>query len=189
MRKKVEPVKFEILRDEIDMLVAGEPIKANIKDDVLAIGVDIDAEMDGIAAKINYWGGILAASRAEAEQLDALYRRFRGIQVNAILKGNGSLAEWKTKARIDASDGFLRHKNAKCLSIRNTDQLELIVKALFANVDLLRSRGAKKRDEINAQGMTTPSSSPGKTTELERAARTKRVRGKIKRKKKKTSKG
>jgi hypothetical protein len=143
-----------IQTDRISIKVAGELVEAELRDDLTII--DIDAEMDTVAAEINWWSGVLAAARAEAEQLDALYRQWRAKEALVILDRDKTLAEWKVRLRLESSPKFMEHKNAKALAIRNIEQLEGVVIAFRTKAELLRSKGAMLRSYVENEGMHTP---------------------------------
>lgn len=190
--------------DDVTLLVAGETIHGDLKTDLVI--VDIGTEMDNVAHQISWWGGVLAAAKAEAEQLDAHYRAWRAKEGLTILEKDPKLAEWKVKLRVDSRPGFMKHKNAKALAIRNVVQLETIINAFETKAGQLRSKGANMRAYMENEGMTTPvtpktsktrrgsaaqSDQPAtdetpaaepkpKTTSKKRAARADRVRAKIK---------
>jgi hypothetical protein len=150
-----------IQKGKIKLLVAGEVIKADL-DEILTI-VDIGSEMDSVAALMGWWGGVLAAAKAEAEKLDGLYRQWRARTMIDVMKADKALSsEWKAKLRVDASPDFMNHKNAKALAIRNVAQLETIMQALKVKSEQLRSKGANMRFEMGASGMSTKKTSPWK---------------------------
>jgi hypothetical protein len=170
--------------DEICIVVCGELIEADLKSQI-DIG-DVSTDMKRVGSQINYWGGILAAARAERSQIDAMYRRWRARQVNAILAAEKSLAEWKVNARVNAMDTFMSYKNADAIAERNVIRLEHVVKSFTTKANQLPSEGSHKRDEWRAHGMNTkvsPEPPSKKTTGDEREARKNRVREKISNKK------
>lgn len=144
-----------IQTDKLELLVAGETITANIGEDLL-IGPDLSEEMDTVAAQLQWWGGVLAAAKAEAEQLDAAYRQWRARESLVILEKDKTLAEWKVKLRLEASDKFMRHKNAKALAIRNIEQLERVVEAWRVKAAQMQSKGANIREGMAVTGLSTP---------------------------------
>jgi hypothetical protein len=201
--------------DNIELLVAGEKIEGDLKADLTIH--DISSEMDNVANQHSWWGGVLAAARAEAEKLEAMYRQWRAKESLRVLERDPKLAEWKVKLKVEASPDFMRHKEAKALAIRNVSQLENIVESFRVKAEQLRSKGAHARFYMEHEGMTTPSSpkktstrrtaaaavdedagdedsegaegeEPKAASSTERQARTERVRAKIKRRQGKPSK-
>lgn len=145
-----------IQTDDVELLVAGEKITGDLKAE-LTIS-DLNSEMDTVSAQLQWWNGVLAAAKAEHEQLDAAYRQWRARESLVILEKDKTLAEWKVKLRLEASDKFMRHKNAKALSVRNITQLEGIVEAFRVKAQQMQSKGANLREGLKYDGMHTPSS-------------------------------
>jgi hypothetical protein len=152
----------------IKLLVAGEKIEGDLKNDLTIH--DISSEMDEVAHQISWWGGVLAAARAEAEQLESTYRQWRAKQSLMFLERDPKLAEWKVKLKVEAHSDFMRHKNAKALAVRNISQLENVVDAFKVKAEQLRSKGANMRFYMEHEGMTTPASPKKKATRMRREA-------------------
>lgn len=122
----------------------------------LPIGPDLSEEMDRVAAQLGYWGAVLADAAGELKKVDAWYRKFRAEVTNEVLSRDPKIAEWKLKARIEATDGFIQHKTAIAMAEKNLRLCEAMVRAFDKKANQLQSKGAKMRTELNAQGMTTP---------------------------------
>lgn len=126
----------------------------------LPIGPNLSQEMDRVGALLGYWGSVLADATGELKKVDAWYRKFRAEVTNEVLAKDPKIAEWKLKARIEATDGFIQHKNALAMAEKNVRLCEAMVRAFDKKANQLQSKGAKIRTELNAQGMTTPADEP-----------------------------
>jgi hypothetical protein len=122
----------------------------------LPIGADLSSEMDRVAAQLAYWGAVAADAQAELTQVDAWYRRFRATTAREVLALDSKASEWKVKNAVEASDGFIKHKEAVALAEKNLGLCEAMVRAFDKKANQLQSRGAKARSELGATGMTTP---------------------------------
>lgn len=122
----------------------------------LPIGANLSDEMDRVAAQLAYWAAVVADAKAELTQVDAWYRRYRAEFALKVLGKDGKVPDWKVKYQIEASDGFVQHKNAVALAEKNLSLAEGMVRAFDKKANQLQSKGARIRSELNAQGMTTP---------------------------------
>lgn len=122
----------------------------------LPIGADLSEDMDRVAAQLAYWGAIAAEAKGELTKVDAWYRRFCAQYAAQKLAQDPKMSEWKVKAAVEASDGFLQHKEAIALAEKNLAVAEAMMRAFDKKANQLQSRGAKTRAELGAQGMTTP---------------------------------
>lgn len=126
----------------------------------LPIGPNLSEEMDRVAAQLGYWGAVLADAVGELKKVDAWYRNFRAEVTAACLGSDPKMAEWKVKAKIEGSKGFLQWKESIALAEKNVRLCEGMVRAFDKKANQLQSKGAKMRTELNAQGMTTPADEP-----------------------------
>lgn len=145
--------KIKVRGQVVEVLIMGPNAE-------LPIGPDLSDEMDRVGAQLGYWGAVLADAVGEAKEVDAWYRKFRANITNECLANDPKMAEWKIKARIEASDGFIQHKEAIGLAEKNVKLCEGMVKGYDKKANQLQSKGAKMRTELNAQGMTTPATEP-----------------------------
>lgn len=141
--------KIKVMGTSVDVLILGDGAE-------LPIGADLSSEMDRVAAQLAYWGAVAADAAAELTKVDAWYRRFRAELSREIMATDPKLPEWKIKLRIEASDGFIKHKDAIALAEKNLGLCEAMVRAFEKKANQLQSRGAKARSELGATGMTTP---------------------------------
>jgi hypothetical protein len=133
----------------VDVFIVGEGAE-------LPIGADLSTEMDRVSAQLAYWGAVAADAQAELTQVDAWYRRFRAQESAAMLARDPKASEWKVRNAIEASEGFIQHKNAIALAEKNLAVCEAMVRAFEKKANQLQSKGARTRAELSAQGMTTP---------------------------------
>ena len=191
-----------IQQDQVDMLVAGERVTADLDDDLTI--AHVGHEMRTVAAQMNRWGAVWAASEAEYEQLDAMYRAWRGSMVEAILSGNPKQSEWKVKAEIDSDPGFMKHKNALAIATRNKVRCKAVFQSFETKARLLQSKGAAARMELERTGagsyvgdddgedgeveeVAPTKSAPKKKPD--KSARTQRLKDRMRKKKQDTQEG
>lgn len=146
--KKFARQKIKVMGITVEVPILGEGAE-------LPIGENISDEMDRVSAQLAYWGAVLAEAKKEQIKVDTWYRRYRAQMTVMILDKGGSITEWKVKARIEASDGFVKHKDAIAQAQKHVSLLEGIVKAFDKKGNQLQSKGARMRQEISKQGMTT----------------------------------
>jgi len=141
--------KIKVQGTVVDVYIVGDGAE-------LPIGANLSDEMDRVAAQLAYWAAVVADAKAELTQVDAWYRRYRADFALKVLAKDGKIADWKVKYQIEASDGFVQHKNAVALAEKNLALAEGMVRAFDKKANQLQSKGARIRSELNAQGMTTP---------------------------------
>lgn len=141
--------KIKVMGTSVEVLILGDGAE-------LPISADLSSDMDRVAAQLAYWGAVAADAQAELVKVDAWYRRFRAQAMRDILTDDPKLPEWKVKNAVEASDGFIKHKDAIALAEKNLALCEAMVRAFDKKANQLQSRGAKVRSELGAQGMTTP---------------------------------
>lgn len=141
--------KIKVLGTVVDVYVMGDGAE-------LPIGADLSDEMDRVAAQLAYWSAVVADAKAELTQVEAWYRRYRADFAIKTLSSDSKLPDWKVKYRIEASDGFVKHKDALAQAEKNLLLAEGMVRAFDKKANQLQSKGARIRSELNAQGMTTP---------------------------------
>ena len=143
--------KIKVQGEVVEVLIMGDGAE-------LPIGADLSEEMDRVAAQLAYWAAVVADAKAELMQVEAWYRRYRADFAIKALSGDSKLPDWKIKYQIEASDGFIKHKDAMALAEKHLALAEGMVRGFDKKANQLQSRGAKMRSELNAQGMTTPES-------------------------------
>lgn len=120
------------------------------------IGPDLDQEMDRVSAQLAWWGSVAASAAKEAADADSYYRQWRAQRTKDLLQADPKIAEWKVKAEIEASEAFLELKYGVALANENAQLAVAMVQALKEKANLLPSKGARARAELEASGMTTP---------------------------------
>jgi hypothetical protein len=135
------------------MKVAGEVIEFNT--DTFLVN-DIDTEMDQVASLMAYWGSVLASATREQMEADASYREWRAL----VSEEYSTLSEAKIKAKIEAHPKFMIYKKA----LAKLEENIILATKAFASFDkkgnMLQSRGARERGELEATGMHTKHKSP-----------------------------
>ena len=121
---------------------------------------DLDEDMDQAAAKIAWAGAMLGLMYEADEVLDARYRQWRADEGERMLARSEKLSEFKVKQLIESSAEFVRLKSQLAELHRGIHTLESAVRALSAQSDMLRSRGANRRAELRATGMSTSEEDP-----------------------------
>jgi hypothetical protein len=121
---------------------------------------DLDQGMDQAAAKIAWAGAMLGLMYEAEEVLDAEYRGWRADEGERILAHKPTLAEHKVKQLIESSPDFMVWKRKLAGLHGRIRTMETVVRALSAQADALRSRGANRRAEMRATGISTPSDDP-----------------------------
>jgi len=132
----------------------------------------LSGDMDRVASQMGYWGAVWSAAVEENINVDARYRAWRAQQTKAILADQPSLAEWKVKASIEAHPDFVKFKAAQAIAERNKVMAESAFKSFDKKGNVLQSKGAMARSELDKTGMHTPGK-PSKTSPSVRAPATK----------------
>ena len=150
---------------DVKIKVDGLPVEANL-DEELEID-DVSTDMDKVAAQMAYWGAIWAAAQGEQEAADAYYRQWRANKGKALLESDGKLAEWKTRQEIEADPKFMKIKQGLATAIRNATLCRAIYESFRTKANMLQSKGAMMRSELDATGMHTKRSTTKRGGELD----------------------
>jgi hypothetical protein len=148
-KKRFKRQKIKVDGEEVEVIILGTGAR-------LPISADISKEMDSVASEMAYWGSVLSDAEGEQIMVDSWYRRFRAEATEAMLKKDPKMPEWKMKARIESSKGFIQHKKAISQAQKNVSLCSNMVKAFAVKANILPSKGAHMRSEVGAQGMKTP---------------------------------
>jgi hypothetical protein len=116
---------------------------------------DIDLDMDQVAAYMSRVGELWAMAEEELMSADAHYRTWRASYGEAILKKDPKLAEWKVKQQVEGSPKFTAIKDRLAKAKRNATMLKSHFEAFRAKASILQSKGAMRRAELEATGMST----------------------------------
>jgi len=95
-----------------------------------------EATREEIACAIGDFGRLLADAEAEKIVADAMYRRWRATEGNAIRKRDKGLAEWRVRQRTDSQEAFLRFKQAEAACERNVTILRNMICGLLVRADI-----------------------------------------------------
>jgi hypothetical protein len=153
----------------IELKVNGEKIVADL-DELMEI-TDVSRDMDRIAALMSYWGSVWAAAEAEKIAVDSYYRQWRARHGMEIVDADPKLAEWKVRQRLEASDEFEKIKKGISLAAQNVTTSKGIYEALRVKANMLQSKGAMMRAELDSTSMRTPERKPFKKTSEKEADR------------------
>jgi len=157
----------------VEYELEGKACKTDVKND-LAIGEDISDEMNKVAAQMGFYGSLYASASAKVEEMQVAYRKWRAEQTGAILKKiDPKLPEWKVSMLIEQTGEFAVKHNAISDAERRRDVLRAVYEAFRVKANMLQSKGAMLRAELDATGMSTPESRKEGKKEALRQARQK----------------
>jgi hypothetical protein len=142
------------MRAKIDIVIDGKKHHFDFAPE-LEIGPDLDEQMDKIAAQIGWTGEIWGEAKRAVTLVDAEYRQWRAQESKKLLDADPKMPEWKVKAAIESSPGFMKHKEAIAQTQRDEVTMATVVNAFKHKSEQLRSRGAAIRTELEATGMNT----------------------------------
>jgi hypothetical protein len=117
---------------------------------------ELDSDMKVLPGRLAWFGRLAGIVRGEVTKADAAYRRWRAVYTNQILEADSKVAEWKMKAAIESHPDFIAHKNRLAELEEMQETLFRVLKALETKGDLMQSRGANIRAELERLGMNTP---------------------------------
>jgi hypothetical protein len=146
---------------KIEIKVDGQPVKGDV-DELLEIG-DVSEDMDKVAAQMAYWGAVWASAESEKEQADSYYRQWRANKGKELLEANDKLAEWKTRQEIESDPKFMKIKQGLATAIRNATLCRALYESFRTKANILQSKGAMMRAELDATGMHTKGDDKPKT--------------------------
>jgi len=168
----------------VELRVDGQDISIDL-DAELEIG-DVSSDMDQIAAQMAYWGSVWAAAEYERVRVEAHYRQWRAQRKQAISQQNTKLAEWKVTQEIQSDPDYVKLYRAQAEAVKNSTLAKSIFEAHRIKANMLQSKGAMMRSELDATGMSTKKTkTKTKTASDHRVAAMKNTFGKGKKKGKK----
>jgi hypothetical protein len=174
----------------IDLSINGETV--TVDTDSLLVINDVGGDMDVVAAQMGYWATLHASAERERVQADAYYRQWRAESGKALLDEDPKLAEWKVKQLIEENKTFKTLKSALSEAVRNVTIAKGLYDALKTKANMLQSKGAMMRAELDATSMSTSSEArrTGKrsTESLNAGVRGTFSKSDVKKKNKKTTK-
>lgn len=139
---------------KVKIVVNGHEVEIDVDIDLSIANLDID--MDRVASQMGFWGSVWSASIEEKIFAKAHYKHWRAKMTELFLSKEPKLAEWKVRAKIEATEEYLKFKRSLSIAEKNT----MIAKTQFESFDKkanqLQSKGAMSRSEIGAIGMNTP---------------------------------
>lgn len=154
---------------EVSIEVDGQPVVINV-DAEMEIG-DLSTDMNRVAAQMAYWGAVWAAAEGELKSADAWYRAWRAKNGAAMIEADGKMSEWKVRQALEADPKFMTIKKSLAAATRNATLTRAIYEAFRTKANMLQSKGAMARAELEATGMSTrpKATPPVKSANMERA--------------------
>jgi len=130
--------------------VAGTVVEVNTDEQMIS---DIGADMTKVASQMAWWASVMGEAERELIEVDADYRAWRSGKVAAL---PASLAEWRVKAAIDGDTEFKTHKRAIARCEGNITTARGMFDAFAKKANVLQSKGANVRSEVDTIGLHTP---------------------------------
>jgi len=153
----------------VDITVDGVDISFDT-DAELEIG-DVNIDMDRIAAQMAYWGSVWASAESERIKVEAYYRQWKAQNKSAITLANPKLAEWKVQQEIQSQAEYIKMYEAQAQAVRNSTLAKSIFESHRVKANMLQSKGAMMRAELDSTNMSTPNESkPTTKSKKERKA-------------------
>jgi hypothetical protein len=104
-----------------------------------------------------YWGGIWASAEYERVRIESEYRSWRANKKIEILRGNPKLAEWKVTQEIQSLTEYRNVYEKQAQAIKNVTLAKSIFQSHQVKANMLQSKGAMLRAELDYTDMKTPS--------------------------------
>lgn len=126
-----------------------------------------EVERFEVSVHLAYWGAIFGAKLEEEELADANYRHWHGETIKTLLKTEEKApAEWKVKAVVEASPGFLAAKQEIARSKRDVATAKAIFDAYSRKADILARLIARENTEhIRTGGVGRTDYDPAPSTD------------------------
>lgn len=170
--------------NEITLVVDGKEVTVDVENATSI--TDISEDMTTVASVLAWFGALWAAARENHQEAEDTYRAWRADATIRAIESDPKAAEWKVKQMVDASSAFASHKRSLRGHQRTVDRLGTALEAIRVKADMLRSKGANMRAELDSTNMKThsedgpaPKPRSGMTRE-ERAEAVREVLGKRK---------
>jgi len=132
------------------IVVAGTQVEVNTADLVIS---DISNDMTQVASQMAWWASVMGEAERELIEVDAAYRAFRSRKVGGL---PATLAEWRVKAAIDGDAEFRKHKADIARCEGNIATARGMFDAFAKKANVLQSKGANVRSEVETIGLHTP---------------------------------
>jgi hypothetical protein len=137
---------------KIKLKVMGEKIVVPL--DILEIN-NIDESMSRAGYLMAYWGEILSQAEKEFSLAESHYRNWRANEGRKHETGKEKMTIAKIENLINSDPKFLQYKEALATAQYNVSVLLRFYDALKTQAYILPSKGARKREEMKALGMST----------------------------------
>lgn len=138
----------------IEMTVDGNLIQFD-ENSELVIG-DVSEDMNKVAAQMAYWGSIWAAAEQERILIEVHYRQWKAKVKFDILASQPKLAEWKVQTEMQTMPEYGRLYTAQAAAVRNATLAKSIFESHRIKANMLQSKGAMMRSELDSTDMKTP---------------------------------
>ena len=143
---------------EIKIKVEGEEIVFDRNKELVIH--DLSEDQKKVASQMSFWGQLQASAESEKIRAETYYRAWRARQGEEILGEDPKLAEWKVKQKIESQADFQKLKNSIAQSTNNLIICRTVFDSFRIKANLLQSRGAMMRSELEATGMNTKETPP-----------------------------
>lgn len=109
---------------------------------------DLDQDMDEAAPLVAWYGRLTAASRQEVDRLEGIVKRAKARKLLGLIEYDPKLAEWKAKAEMEGDKAIeeLQTQLNRAWYVANT--LSAAYEAMKVKADILRSKSAMFRAEM-----------------------------------------
>lgn len=159
--------------NEITLDMDGALITVDVEGDTAIM--DLSEDMTNVASILAWYGSLWAAARENLQEREDMYRAWRAEVSEQILEDDPKLSEWKVKNSVDNSTAFAAHKKGLRNAQRLVDRLTTALEAVRVKADMLRSKGANARAELDTTSLKTRTQVPEddgaeQMTRAERAA-------------------
>lgn len=136
------------------IVVLGQKVELNTVDGLPIADISID--MDRVAAQMAWWGAVWAAAERQKIEVAGKYRKWKSIALLEAKARGEKDAEWKIRAHVEGSEGFLAFQDEIALAEEAVVLSKNVFDAFSKKANMLQSRGAIQRGTIERQGLNTP---------------------------------
>ena len=116
---------------------------------------DLNQDMKKVAVQIGYYGSQAAGANALVARLDAEFTGWKANTKQEVLAADPKLAEWKTKAIVEARPEYQTFSEKISQAKQNAESLWSVYNGFRAKAPVLQSSGAIMREEMGATGLNT----------------------------------
>lgn len=114
---------------------------------------NLESDRSEVAAKIAYWGVILAAAEEKVDLHEAALEHWSGKATDKLMGVDGKgIAEWKVKPSIQAQDDFLKQKTVIAEAKSQAAKIRAVYNGFTRKHDLLRAMTGREVGEGRSAG-------------------------------------